>query len=63
MNRQKDEEMSTALKLEERVRQRAVELKRLLDRAPMQHCRAEGAWNEGDDFTDRFADIWGEQVG
>ena len=51
------------MKLEDRVRESADQLKILLDSAPEQQCRPEGAWNEGDDFTERFNEIWGEVVG
>lgn len=53
----------TPLKLEVRVQQSAAELELLLDLVPKQHCRAEKAWNEYDEFKDNFKDIWGKQVG
>jgi hypothetical protein len=54
---------SHLLKIEDRVRDCADQLETLLERAPQQQCRPESAWNEGDDFTERFNDIWGEVVG
>ena len=58
-----DSKNSHEMKLEDRVRESADQLKLLLDSAPEQQCRPEGAWNEGDDFTERFNEIWGEVVG
>jgi len=63
MSEMKGSENAEPAKIEERVRKSAVELELLLGRAPEQECRPESAWNEGDDFTERFQDIWGEQVG
>lgn len=63
MSEMKNLENVETVKIEERIRESAVELELLLGRAPEQQCRLESAWNEGDDFTDTFKDeIWGEKV-
>lgn len=58
-----DATSSDFVKLEDQVTQSADQLRTLLEGLPQQQCSTESAWNEGDDFTERFNEIWGEKVG